>query len=82
MPLRDGTGPLGQGPMTGRGLGRGAGVGVGVGRNRQPNGFGMGPGGNCVCVNPKCKEKAPHQRGVPCYEMKCVKCGGVMTRER
>jgi len=48
MPLRDGTGPQGQGPLTGRGLGpcgagRGAGRGAGMGR-------GMGIGrGCCPC---------------------------------
>ncbi len=44
MPGRDGTGPMGRGPMTGRGLGRcgaglGRGRGLGLGRR---NGFGFG----------------------------------------
>ncbi len=60
----------------GRGLGRGS----GQGRGRQPNGLGLGPDGECVC--PKCGEKTPHQRGVPCYEHKCPKCGNLMTRSR
>ena len=39
MPRGDGTGPLGRGPMTGRGLGRGGGRGGGMGR-----GVGAGTG--------------------------------------
>lgn len=39
----------------------------------------MGPGGFCVC--PKCNYKSPHQRGTPCQEMKCPKCGAKMVRE-
>ncbi|RLF25600.1 MAG: hypothetical protein DRN01_06200 [Thermoplasmata archaeon] len=72
MPFRDGTGPAGRGPGSGRGLGRGGGGG------RQPGGFGLGPGGECVC--PKCGTRAPHQRGIPCYQQKCPKCGSPMTR--
>jgi len=74
MPLRDGTGPTGRGAGTGRGLGRGG------GRGRQPGGFGLGPGGDCIC--PVCNTRAPHQRGVPCYQQKCPKCGSAMTRAR
>jgi hypothetical protein len=40
---------------------------------------GAGPGGNCVC--PACGEKAAHQQGTPCYEMKCPRCGAGMVRE-
>jgi hypothetical protein len=54
-------------------------VGTGRGRGRM-GGFGMGPGGECVCTNPGCGTKASHQRGVPCYQMKCPKCGSPMTR--
>ena len=68
MPFRDGTGPLGQGPRTGRGMGRGGG-------NRQ----GAGPGGNCIC--PACGAKIPHQAGAPCASMNCPKCGAYMIRE-
>jgi hypothetical protein len=73
-PLRNGTGPAGQGTRTGQGLGRGG------GRGRQPGGFGLGPEGQCFC--PNCGTKASHQRGVPCYEQKCPKCGQAMTRAR
>lgn len=78
MPLRNGTGPAGQGPRTGRGLGQGR----GQFRGRQPKGFGMGPDGNCVCTNPECNHKVAHQRANPCYELKCPKCGSPMTRQR
>jgi len=50
------------------------------GRGRQPGGFGLGPGGECVC--PDCGAKVPHQRGIPCYQHKCPKCGQAMTRAR
>ena len=50
-----------------------------LGRGRMQNGFGLGLGGSCIC--PKCKTKAIHQRGVPCYQQNCPKCGSPMTRE-
>jgi hypothetical protein len=40
---------------------------------------GAGPTGNCVC--PGCGEKVPHQRGTPCYNMNCPKCGTKLIRE-
>ena len=76
MPNKDGTGPTGAGPKTGRGIG----PGPGPGRGRQPQGFGMGPGSECIC--PECDAKVPHKRGVPCYETECPKCGTRMTRAR
>ena len=76
MPLRDGTGPTGQGPGTGRGMG----YGRGRGRGRMgSDSAGAGPGGYCIC--PKCGEKTPHQQGVPCYTVTYPKCGTPMTRE-
>ncbi|MBW2995440.1 cation diffusion facilitator family transporter [Candidatus Woesearchaeota archaeon] len=38
----------------------------------------MGPEGECVCI--KCGATVPHQRGIPCYKVKCPKCGSFMTR--
>jgi len=67
MPNLDGTGPLGQGPVTGRGAGR---------RN---TGRGQGWGGTAECVCSKCGEKVPHQRGCPCVQIKCPKCGSRMS---
>lgn len=72
MPGLNGTGPLGQGPQTGRGrwVGRGLGLGRGVGRR--------GIGGVAACVCPSCGHSQPHVRGVPCVQVKCPKCGALM----
>lgn len=67
MPGLDGTGPLGQGPMTGRGRG--------IASRKQ----GSGLGGSADCVCPKCGEKTPHRRGVPCVQTKCPKCDTPMA---
>lgn len=65
-------------PGAGQGIGRGAGRGIG-GRGRgRMGGFAAGPSGNCVCLS--CGHKVPHQRGMPCYQQKCPKCGNRMTR--
>ncbi len=80
MPLRDGTGPTGQGAGTGRGMGRSGGAGAGGGGRGRAGGFAMGPGGNCVW--PSCGATATHQRGVACYQQKCPQCGQPMTRQR
>jgi len=58
-------------------VGRGFGTGSsGRGRRR---GFGLGPGGECIC--PNCGYSTPHQRGMPCFQTKCPKCGSLMTRK-
>lgn len=41
-------------------------------------GRGDGPGGECVC--PDCGHRIGHDRGQPCYEKDCPKCGTKMTR--
>ena len=80
MPRGDGTGPGGMGPMTGRGTGGGAGAGQGGGRGRMDGTRpGAGPSGSCVCQS--CGTKSSHLAGVPCYNIKCPKCGAKMVRE-
>lgn len=69
MPGRDGTGPLGTGPVAGRG----------AGRRGRAGGIGSGPQGYCIC--PKCGEKIIHKAGVPCTAVTCPKCGTPMIRE-
>ncbi len=59
----------------GRGLRRGMPAGMGRGRM---GGTAAGPVGECVC--PYCKYAVPHQRGLPCTERKCPKCGTMMAR--
>jgi len=66
MPGRDGTGPLGQGPVSGRG----------VGRRGQRGPMGAEPAVCCVC--PKCGKKTAHAVGIPCTSKKCPKCGTTM----
>ena len=75
MPRGDGTGPLwGGGPGSGRGTGRGGGGAGRMGGTRP----GAGPGGGCVC--PNCGTVVLHTASVPCYEIKCPKCGTPMVR--
>lgn len=57
---------------------KGCGMGNGMG-GRANRGFGHIAENFCIC--PKCGEKQPHQRGVPCRSIKCVKCGSSMIRE-
>ena len=63
----------------GRGGGQGSGRGVRRGPGRMGGSKAAGPGGMCVC--PNCGHKVPHQVGTPCYDVKCPKCGTLMTRE-
>ncbi len=64
-------GGMGQG-----GQGRGQG---GQGRGRMGGPLAGGAVGACLC--PKCGHREPHERGVPCVQKQCPKCGTAMTRE-
>jgi hypothetical protein len=76
--------------LKGSGFGRGGGgggrgaqgggreMGQGGGQGKK-GGVGLGVGGNCVCT--KCGHTVPHKRGNPCNQMKCPKCGTIMTRQ-
>jgi predicted Fe-Mo cluster-binding NifX family protein len=65
-----------------RGQGQGGGQGQrqgGQGSGRLGGPVAGGAGGTCVC--PKCGNREPHERGVPCLQKQCPKCGAAMTRE-
>jgi predicted Fe-Mo cluster-binding NifX family protein len=40
--------------------------------------FGRGDVGSCLC--PACGHAEPHERGIPCVQRMCPKCGTAMTR--
>jgi predicted Fe-Mo cluster-binding NifX family protein len=65
-----------------RGGSRGQGGGKGSrGQGRGRKGAG-GPGAaSDLCQCPRCGHQEPHQRGVPCMQMACAKCGTPMTRK-
>ncbi|HUW96425.1 MAG TPA: ChaB family protein [Anaerolineae bacterium] len=52
------------------------GGGQGVGGPRQ------GVGGASTCVCPKCGTEKEHDRGTPCAQIKCPKCGAMMAGKK
>ena len=74
MPGKSGLGSCGSGQGSGQGSGRGRGNCRGMGGG----GAAAGPG-ECIC--PSCGATAAHQAGIPCYQMKCSKCGTSMARK-
>ncbi len=75
----------GRSDMQGGGAGRGAGGGgggggrTGTGARGRMGGMALGPSGRCVCT--ACGYSEPHERGVPCYDRKCPRCGTKLSRE-
>lgn len=53
--------------------------GRGGGRGRMGGLLAGGAVGTCLC--PKCGHRKPHERGIPCTQVKCPQCGTVMIRE-
>ena len=49
------------------------GQGQGVGESRQ------GDGGTSTCKCPNCETTVSHERGTPCNEINCKKCGSPMV---
>ncbi|MBF0544508.1 MAG: trypsin-like peptidase domain-containing protein [Candidatus Riflebacteria bacterium] len=47
-------------------------------RGARMGGWGLGPGGELVC--PRCGTRLRHERGVPCYTVRCPRCGAIMQR--
>ena len=71
-----GQGGMGGGRGQGKGMGQG---GAGQGRGRMGGSLAGGAIGACVC--PKCGEHLAHERGVPCVQRQCPKCGTTLIRE-
>jgi len=66
----------------GRGLGGGRGQGQGRGGQGQGRMGGPRAGGAVgTCLCPKCGHREPHERGVPCLQKQCPKCGTALVRE-
>jgi hypothetical protein len=49
------------------------------GQGQGQDGERQGDGGADRCVCPKCGHEEPHEKGTPCAESECPKCGAAMT---
>lgn len=70
----------GRGGGQGGGRGGGQGGGRGAGRARMRGPLAAGAGGSCLC--PQCGHRQPHERGKPCMQVQCPKCGTTLIREQ
>lgn len=62
----------------GQGAGRGPGGGCRAAGGPGGAGAGSGTGVGNVCICPACGAKAPHKRGIPCFQINCPQCGKPM----
>jgi predicted Fe-Mo cluster-binding NifX family protein len=65
----------------GKGAGRGQGRGQGGRCVRGGGGSGATAGPATFCVCPACGAKAPHERGIPCFQVNCPQCAGSKAQE-
>lgn len=75
----NGSGRGGRRAGAGQGKGQGGRSQTGGGRGRMGGPSAGGPGGNCVCK--ECGHQEPHERGTPCTQRQCPKCGAAMKRQ-
>jgi predicted Fe-Mo cluster-binding NifX family protein len=75
----NGRGKDGMGAGRGQGRGGGRGQSGSQGRGRMGGPLAAGTVGTCLC--PKCGQRLAHERGVPCVQRQCPKCGTAMIRE-
>ncbi len=61
-----------------KGRSRAGGRGQRGGRGRMGGPLAGGQAGSCVC--PKCNESVVHERGIPCSEQQCPRCGTALVR--
>ena len=80
----------GKGTMPGGKSGRGAGRGQGGGASGKcrraggaagGSGLGQTAGTPDLCICPACGVEAPHERGIPCFQVNCPQCGKPMVRQ-
>lgn len=50
-------------------------------RNRSAQVGEAGPWGPASCLCPACGFRQPHERGIPCLQVACPRCGQAMVRE-